>query len=192
MVLGGEAVGIPEDEQGAENDQDGPAHLAFVEILSSDEFSYRDEEKFQAEQWEGMRPGCEFESHGANECPNRVIHAENEMIFQVLAIEQSPKLLFLFFGISLLVHDKGDQKQRGHEDAPGRSGESLAFDVDCHPAGHPGIADAAEDEQKPCVKGVELYGLVDLLLFVDERQPPRVHRVVYVAAVYQRFLASTR
>jgi hypothetical protein len=51
-----------------------------------------------------MRPGCEFQSHGANEGPNRVIHTENEMILQILSIQQRPKLLLLLFGIALLVH----------------------------------------------------------------------------------------
>jgi len=162
-----------------------------VKILPSHEFSYRNEEKFQAKQWEGMRPGRAFQSHGANERPNRVIHTENEMVLQILAIQQRPKLLLLLLGIALLVHDERDQKQRGHEDAPGRSRQSLAFDIHRHPARRPCITDTTENQQKPCTKRVELYRLVNFLLFVYERQPAGAYRVICVTAVYQLFLGLT-
>lgn len=91
--------------------------------------------------------------------------------------------------MTLLVQHEGDQQDRGDEDAPSRSGESLALHIYGHPAGHYGVADRAEDEQEPCNEGRELDWLVYFLIFVDDGDAPRVDGVLHVGRVDQRLAA---
>lgn len=91
------------------------------------------------------------------------------MFLQILSSQQVYEFLICILYVPLLIKHERDQQDACCKYPPGWSSQTLTVNIDSHPAGHNCIADRTENEQHPSKQRTDFYGLLDLLILINDR-----------------------